>query len=51
LLKGNSGGTVEPRAAGAWLSHSLAAEARSQIRLSDPADEVLVMGVTLPSQG
>jgi histidine phosphotransferase ChpT len=51
LLKGNSGGTVEPRAAGAWLSHSLAAEARSQIRLSEPADEVLVMGVTLPSQG
>jgi histidine phosphotransferase ChpT len=51
LLKGNSGGTVEPRAAGAWLSHSLAAEARSQIRLSDSADEVLVMGVTLPSQG
>jgi histidine phosphotransferase ChpT len=51
LLKGKSGGTVEPRAAGAWLSHSLAAEARSQIRLSEPADEVLVMGVTLPSQG
>jgi histidine phosphotransferase ChpT len=51
LLKGSSGGTVEPRAAGAWLAHSLAADARSQIRLSDPADEVLVMGVTLPSQG
>jgi histidine phosphotransferase ChpT len=51
LIKGNSGGTVEPRAAGAWLAHSLAADARSQIRLSDAADEVLVMGVTLPSQG
>jgi histidine phosphotransferase ChpT len=51
LIKGNSGGTVEPRAAGAWLAHSLAAEARSQIRLSDPADDVLLIGVTLPAQG
>ena len=51
ILKGSSGGTVEPRAAGAWLAHSLAAEARSQIRLSDPADEVLLIGVTLPAHG
>ena len=51
LLRGSSGGTVEPRAAGAWLAHSLAAEAGGSIQLSDPADEVLVMGVTLPSQG
>lgn len=51
ILKGSSGGTVEPRAAGAWLAHSLASEAGSAIHLSDPADEVLLMGVTLPSQG
>jgi len=51
IIKGSSEGTVEPRAAGAWLAHSLAAEARSQIRLSDPADEVLLIGVTLPAQG
>ena len=51
LLKGSSDGSVEPRAAGAWLAHGLAADARSQIRLSDQADDVLVMGVTLPSQG
>ena len=49
LAKGSTGGTVEPRAAGAWLAHSLAAEAGGTIRLSDPADEVLVIGVTLPS--
>jgi histidine phosphotransferase ChpT len=51
LAKGSTGGTVEPRAAGAWLAHSLAAEAGGTIRLSDPADEVLLIGVTLPRQG
>ena len=50
LLRGSSGGEVEPRAAGAWLAHSLATEAGGSIQLSDPADEVLVMGVTLPSR-
>ena len=48
LLRGSSGGTVEPRAAGAWLAHSLADEAGGTIQLSDPTDEILVMGVTLP---
>jgi len=51
ILKGSSGGTVEPRAAGAWLAHELAGQAEGEIRLSDPADEVLLIGVTLPSQG
>ena len=51
MLKGSSGGTVEPRAAGAWLAHELAAQAKGEIRLSDPADEVLLIGVTLPAQG
>jgi len=51
ILKGSAGGTVEPRAAGAWLAHALAEQANGQIRLSDPADEVLLIGVTLPSQG
>lgn len=51
LVKGSSGGTVEPRAAGAWLAHELATQARSTIRMSDPADEVLVIGVTLPLRG
>ena len=47
--KGQSGGEVEPRAAGAWLAHSLVAEAGGTIQISDPADEVLVIGVTLPN--
>jgi histidine phosphotransferase ChpT len=51
LLKGSSGGTIEPRAAGAWLAHELATQARSTIRMSDPADEVLVIGVTLANPG
>lgn len=50
ILKGSSGGAVEPRAAGAWLAHALAAQAKGEIRLSDPADEVLLIGVTLPEQ-
>ena len=51
LAKGSAGGTVEPRAAGAWLAHSLASEAGGMIRLSDPSDDVLLIGVTLPGQG
>ncbi len=49
ILSGNAGGEVEPRAAGAWLAHTLASEAGGTIRLSDPADEVLVIGATLPA--
>jgi histidine phosphotransferase ChpT len=51
ILKGSSDGAVEPRAAGAWQAHELAAQAKGEIRLSDPADEVLLIGVTLPAQG
>ena len=51
ILKGSSDGAVEPRAAGAWLAHELAVQAKGEIRLSDPADEVLLIGVTLPAQG
>ena len=48
IAKGHSGGDVEPRAAGAWLAHALAAEAGGTIQLSDPDAEVLLIGVTLP---
>jgi histidine phosphotransferase ChpT len=48
LASGASGGTVEPRAAGAWLAHSLAAEGGGSIQLSDPASEVLMIGAVLP---
>jgi histidine phosphotransferase ChpT len=50
LATGGSGGTVEPRAAGAWLAHALAAEAGGSIQLSDPSSEVLMIGVLLPRQ-
>src|SRR5215210_3044630 len=49
IATGQSGGEVEPRAAGAWLAHSLAAEANGTIQLSDPAAELLLIGVTLPN--
>lgn len=48
LASGASGGTVEPRAAGAWLAHSLAAEAGGTIRLSDPSSDALLIGATVP---
>jgi histidine phosphotransferase ChpT len=41
-------GAIEPRAAGAWLAHSLAAEAGGSIRLSDPSSEALMIGAALP---
>jgi histidine phosphotransferase ChpT len=47
LAEGNSNGSVEPRAAGAWLAHELAVEAKGEIRLSDPSAEVLMIGATL----
>lgn len=48
LASGGSGGTVEPRAAGAWLAHSLVAEAGGSLQLSDPASEALLIGARLP---
>ncbi len=48
-LATGGGGSVEPRAAGAWLAHSLAAEGGGSLRLSDPSSEALMIGATLPS--
>jgi histidine phosphotransferase ChpT len=48
LANGVTGGTVEPRAAGAWLAHSLCAEAGGTIKLSDPSSDVLMIGAALP---
>jgi len=47
LANGVSGGTIEPRAAGAWLAHSLANEAGGSIKLSDPSSDVLMIGASL----
>lgn len=51
LQRGSSGGKVEPRAAGAWLAHSLAQASGGSIKLSDPGAEVLLIGAELPRQG
>jgi len=51
LATGGSGGTVEPRAAGAWLAHALAAEAGGSIQLSDLTSEVLMIGAVLRREG
>lgn len=48
LLEGASN-AVEPRTAGAWLAHTLAAEARGAIQLSQ-TETVLVIGAQLPVQ-
>ena len=37
-------------AAGAWLAHSLVAEAGGSIQLSDPSAETLLIGAALPHQ-
>lgn len=47
-LATGGGATVEPRAAGAWLAHSLAAEGGGALKLSDPASDVLMIGATIP---
>jgi histidine phosphotransferase ChpT len=47
-LTRGSDGPIEARAAGAWLANALVAEAGGTIQISDPADEVLLIGVSLP---
>ena len=44
------GGTIEPRAAGAWLAHSLSVEAGGSIQVSDPSSDVLMIGAVIPRQ-
>ena len=48
MLATGGRGAIEPRAAGAWLAHHLAAQANGSIRLSDPASDVLMIGATIP---
>jgi histidine phosphotransferase ChpT len=50
LING-AGSGVEARAAGAWLAHSLAADAGGSIQLSRPSDTMLVIGAAVPAQG
>ena len=46
VLGNGADGTLEPRAAGAWLAHNLAS---GSIRLSDPSSEALTIGATIPA--
>jgi histidine phosphotransferase ChpT len=48
LASGATDDNVEPRAAGAWLAHGLAAEAGGSIQLSDPSADVLMIGAVIP---
>ena len=48
LVRGSANGTVEPRAAGAWLAYGLASQAGGSIKLSDPDADVLMIGADLP---
>jgi histidine phosphotransferase ChpT len=41
-------GTVEPRAAAAWLAHDLITDAGGSIQLSDPSSSALTIGAQLP---
>jgi histidine phosphotransferase ChpT len=50
LTRGGTHGSIEPRAAGAWLAHNLAGEAGGSIQLSDPSSPALLIGATLPRQ-
>ena len=51
LATGSSGGAVEPRAAGAWLAYTLAADAGGSIQLSEPDSPALLIGATIPRHG
>ncbi|WP_205480622.1 histidine phosphotransferase family protein [Sphingomonas arenae] len=50
LQRGSSAGTIEPRAAGAWLAHSLAAGAGGSIKVAGPEEQVLLIGADLPKR-
>lgn len=47
-LETGGNGSIEPRAAGAWLAYNLVAETGGSIRLSEPGSEPLLIGANLP---
>jgi histidine phosphotransferase ChpT len=47
-LENGASGPIEARAAGAWLAHSLVAEAGGTVQLSPPVSETLLIGARLP---
>jgi histidine phosphotransferase ChpT len=49
VLANGAGGSIEPRAAGAWLANNLATSGGGSIRISDPSSEALTIGATIPT--
>jgi histidine phosphotransferase ChpT len=49
-LANGASGTIEPRAAGAWLAHRMVADAGGSIQLSDTSSATLMIGARLPRQ-
>jgi histidine phosphotransferase ChpT len=47
-LANGASGTVEPRAAAAWLAHNLISDAGGSIQLSDASSAALMIGARLP---
>ncbi len=43
-LERGAAGTVEPRAAGAWLAHALISESKGKLQISPPDSPVLMIG-------
>ena len=50
LANGGSDGSIEPRAAGAWLAHRLVTDSGGSLQLSDPANAALMIGAVLPTR-
>jgi histidine phosphotransferase ChpT len=50
-LENGGNGSVEPRAAGAWLAYSLVQGAGGSMQLSPPSNEALLIGALLPRDG
>jgi histidine phosphotransferase ChpT len=49
VLVGASGEEeIAPRAAAAWLVHSLVSEAGGDVQVADPEDNVILFGISLP---
>jgi histidine phosphotransferase ChpT len=47
-LANGADGTIEPRAAAAWLAHNLVTDAGGSIQLSDASSAALMIGARLP---
>jgi histidine phosphotransferase ChpT len=50
-LSNGAEGSIEPRAAAAWLAHYMVSSAGGSIQLSDPEASALLIGARLPVQG